>query len=134
MICYIKRPLLIADELGTWALKSGLKELYPLQDLHVPIAYSRTGFAYFPHKSILVVEAGPRSVEASGDGAVMLRFESAVLTRRFDELGRSVATWDYPIYYPYITLTRYTQSVEGITPYIGCLFFGGEELALLEDV
>lgn len=132
---YIYRPLINADELIRWAVKSGFNTLVSHSDMHVTVAFSRTELSWatipFEYKKT-IVENGYREVKRLGDkGAIVLKFESRELHHRWKRLRELGASWDWPSYQPHITLTYSGDSfsnsdIENMEPYEGVLWFGAE--------
>ncbi len=131
---YVNRPLLNADEFKTWAKGQGFGTV--LDDPHVTIAFSKTPLTWpdgipdgFDREE---ASFGPRSVERLGDdGAVVLRFESPDLEKRWAEIKAAGASWDHEGYKPHITIS-YTPGdldLAAVEPFGGTLEFGPESWA-----
>jgi len=131
---YISRKLLNADKFIEWAKSQGFDKVVEADELHVTIAFSRTPVEWDKMKEststdILMINAGKRTVEPLGDkGAVVLKFESAALSERWQRLIDDGCSWDWPGYTPHVTITYEGSDVDlsKVTPYEGELMFGQE--------
>jgi hypothetical protein len=141
---YISRPVTNAGEIVAWAKDSGFKQMLLPEDMHCTIAFSRQKMDWnsvgSAPKSLTIpggTQSGKRSVIRLGDkGAVVLKFESADLERRWRHVIDCGASWDYDGYRPHITITYDggDMSLSGIKPYSGELRFGPEKLTeVVED-
>lgn len=134
---YVNRPLLNGDDVVRWARDNGIAKTLAPEDMHVTIAFSREpldwGAVPDGFDTETVPEAAPdrpRSVERLGDeGAVVLRFESGDLAKRWRQFRDAGASWDHPGYKPHVTVTMDAGDVDlgSIEPYAGPLEFGPEE-------
>jgi HK97 family phage portal protein len=142
---YVSRQLLNAEDLIAWAKTQGFAATLTAADMHVTVAFSRASvdWSATPARSDTVRipptadRAGERSVERLGDkGAVVLRFESAELTDRWQEFRDAGASWDWPGYKPHVTLTYQAPAdldVATLAPYQGELRFGPERFATVDE-
>jgi ADP-Ribosyltransferase in polyvalent proteins/ParB-like nuclease domain len=136
---YVRRPLKNADDLIAWAHRVGFSKTLAPDDMHVTIAFSKTPVDW----SSIEAEDTPisdrskvRSVEMLGDkGAVVLRFNSPELQKRWNELGAAGAVWDYPTYNPHVTITYDGGDVDlsVVAPFLGPLEFGPEIFERVKD-
>lgn len=135
---YVSRKLLPASAkaLLSWAAGQGIPNLFPADELHVTVLYSKTPVDWFAMgdawsgEKLRVVPGGPRLVEKFGDddSCVVLRFASQELTWRHEAMVRDGASHDFDGYSPHVTLTNDGAdfSLEGVEPYQGALEFGPE--------
>lgn len=134
---YVRRQLLNASDLLTWAREQGFDKLLPAEELHVTVTFSRVpvdwmkmGEAYPQGDGDLVVQAGgPRVVERLGPkGAVVLCFASTRLAWRHEDMVRAGCSWDFDDYMPHVTFTYEPGEVDPrkVEPYRGPLVFGPE--------
>ncbi len=137
---YASRPVTNADELIAWAASQGFKTTLPASDMHVTIAFSREPVAWDAagdtDPSISLAKSDARSVEQLGDeGAVVLRFSSPELSRRWGEYRKAGASWDFPGYKPHITLTYEPGDVDlsKVEPYTGPIKLGAERQEPVDD-
>jgi hypothetical protein len=137
---YVSRPLLNADDLVTWAKEeAGFGKTLTADDMHVTVAFSRAAVdwdALVEDTALLTVIGGARFVKPLGDkGAIVLRFFSQALADRWQTFRDAGASWDWPGYYPHVTIT-YDGSdadLENVTPYDGALVFGPEVFAEVDE-
>lgn len=126
---YANRPLLNGAALHKWAALQGFKSALPGNELHVTIAYSKDKLVW-PAKrgGKLKIIGGRRSIEKFGD-AIVLRFASAKLQDRFQEIRNAGASYDFPSYKPHVTITYELPKglkLDDVAPYRGELVFGPE--------
>ena len=138
---YIHRVLKNADEVIAWAKANGFATTLIPEEMHVTVAYSKKPVDWDKvgrrNDTVNVPPNSNRSVEQLGDeGAVVLRFASAALSQRWQELVEAGASWDYPSYKPHVTLTYDGDDVDlkTIKPYSGKLIFGPEIFAKITPV
>lgn len=139
---YVHRPLLNTRVFLKHFREQGFKNLLDASDLHVTIAFSRTPVdwkAITPNKNHLRVSnaVSSRVVSPLGDeGAIVLKFKSAMLHDRWETLCSFGAAWDWPSYQPHVTLTYIGDTVDlaKVQPYTGVLSFGPEKFSeVIED-
>lgn len=138
---YVHRPLLNAADLIAWATTAGFKKTLPEKDVHVTVAFSKEPVEWSdaePKTDDVGVGGGDRSVERLGDkGAVVLRFESPELTKRWHQFRSIGASWDWPGYKPHVTITYDFDAgaidLTKIEPYDGPLDFGPEVFAEVDS-
>lgn len=131
---YVRRNLTneSAEEFTTWAKSQGFTNLTPNKDLHATIVYSKGAKPNLPDSfdNVQAADTEGREVEPLGDkGAVVLRFRSGDLEKRWKEARDLGATWDYPTgYKPHVTITYDGGNVDlsKVTPFMGVLKFGPE--------
>jgi len=138
---YVSRPLKNADDLIAWATEQGFSSTLEADDIHVTIAFSRSLVdwdALTPDAiDLLIAPDNGRTVKALGDkGAVVLTFDSPMLSARFRAIVAAGASWDFPEYQAHVTITYAAPqelSLKAIDPYSGVLLFGPELFAELDD-
>ena len=135
---YIRRDVLNAREIVSWAKKQGFKTTLPVEDMHVTVCFSRArvdwmkmqeAWAHNENGGIDVKPGGPRVVEPLGDkGAIVLLFASNDLVWRHEDLKRNGASSDYDGYQPHVTITYEKGDVDldEIEPYQGAIKLGPE--------
>lgn len=106
---YVRRDVLNAAEIISWAKAKGFKTTLAADDLHVTITYSRTPVDWIDMGSawddeVKVPRGGPRLIEKFGEARVLL-FASNMLRWRHDEMIEKGASWDHPDYQPHITIS-----------------------------
>jgi hypothetical protein len=130
---YVNRPLINATTLIEWAKSVGFKTTLPGDDMHVTLAFSKTPVdwdALTPESQNVAVEGGGRKIERLGEqGAVVLRFDSPELTKRWKEICAAGAAWDWPEYKPHVTISydAVDLDIESVQIYDGPLDFGPEQ-------
>ena len=140
---YASRPLKNGADLLAWAREAGFKKTLTPDEMHVTLAFSKAPLAW-PDAStddVTVPDAsdslnGTRSIEQLGDeGAIVLRFESPELTRRWHALCAAGADWQYPNFKPHVTFTMDAGNIDlsKVAPYAGELEFGPEVFKEIED-
>ncbi|MBP7548663.1 MAG: NUDIX domain-containing protein [Gemmatimonadaceae bacterium] len=106
---YVHRPVANGEEIVAWAKSVGFETTLPAEKLHVTVVYSKApvdGERAGDHFDRLYLKGGKRSVERLGDGgAVVLKIESAELTKRWEAFRAVGASWDYAGYQPHVTIT-----------------------------
>ena len=129
---YANRPVTNAADIIAWAREQGFQTTLTADEMHVTIAYSKEAV-----DTTLVGETptevtspgGDRVVEQLGDdGAVVLRFSSAELQKRWREYREAGASWDYQGYKPHVTITYKAGDVDlsKVQPYQGPIVLGSE--------
>ena len=85
----------------------------------------------------LVITDGTRTVEPLGEeGAVVLKFESALLQARHQEFRNNGASWDYDSYFPHISISYAIPEgldLSTVTPYAGEIVLGAEVFEEVEE-
>jgi 2'-5' RNA ligase len=136
---YVSRPLKNAEVLMDWAAKQGFKKTIEEDQFHVTIAFSREKIDWDklePQTEIMTVAGGKRLVEPLGDeGAVVLKFKSTFLPKRWQEIKDAGASWDYEGYTPHVTITYKGTDIDlsKVEPYTGELVFGQEVFTELDE-
>jgi hypothetical protein len=136
---YVSRPLLNADDLVKWAKEQGFGKTLTADDMHVTVAFSRATVDWeelAADPAPITVNGGDRAVKWLGNkGAAVLRFDSQVLADRWQEFRDAGASWDWPGYQPHVTISYDGADValEDVEPYDGCLVFGPERFAEIDE-
>lgn len=145
---YISRQLLNADQFLFWARSQGFKSTLEPKDLHVTVAYSRTPVNWNDVPDSFDFENVPsdffgRKVEKLGENAIVLKFKSSDLQRRWKELRECGCSWDYSEYIPHVTISYWDKSgylpdsneidLNAIEPYTGPLKFGYERYEEIDE-
>ena len=134
---YVRRDVLNADEIRTWAKAQGFETV---QDgLHVTVIHTRTLLDWIKvgqagewssedDGALTIAPGGPRLMERFGD-AVVLQFASSRLTWRHEDIKRLGAVTDYPDYQPHVTLTWNAPDIDlsKVEPYRGKIVLGPEQ-------
>lgn len=142
---YVSRAVKNADDVIAWAKGQGFTATVPAEEMHVTVAFSREPVEWDDvgdsFDEILIPAAGEqkndaREVKPLGDkGAVVLRFENAELTARWQEIVDAGASWDWPGYQPHVTISYAANGVDpgAMEPYVGQLILGPERFAEVDD-
>lgn len=143
---YVKRDVLNADDIITWAKAQGFHTATKPEDMHVTITYSKAPvlwadmgpdlFSDLSGNITVPAFDGPRTVSPLGDkGAVVLKFQCSALTVRHNEMMRHGASWDFPGYMPHVTLTYDGGDVDLATvePWTGPIVLGAEVFEVIEE-
>jgi hypothetical protein len=135
---YVSRGLINADDVIAWAKENGFETTLEADDMHTTVAYSRAevdwnelGDSFDTLRST----GGDRSLERFDGGAVVLRFDLAELSDRWQEFIDQGASWDFPEYKPHVTLSYAAGDLDlsTIAPYDGALDFGPERIEQLNE-
>lgn len=142
---YVSRRLKNAGDVVAWAKAQGFATTLDPADMHVTIAFSKTPLDWnaapdgFDFENVPAAKDqidGRRSMQRLGDkGAVVLRFESSDLLKRWQQFRDAGAVWEYPSYQPHVTITYDAGAVDlgSVEPYAGPLEFGPERFAEISD-
>ena len=136
---YVSRPLTNAKSLMDWAEEQGFPKTIEEDQFHVTIAFSREKFDWSeikPETKVMTVAGGKRLVEPLGDqGAIVLKFKSEFLPKRWKELRDAGASWDYEGYTPHVTITYKCSDIDlsKVKPFTGELVFGPEKFEELDE-
>jgi uncharacterized protein len=129
---YVSRPLLNASKLAAYAQAVGLKNVLMPVEMHVTLAYSSDKVdwlnpVFIPDRTTILVEGGPRNIRRFDGGAVVMTFESSLLSRRWAAFIMAGASWDYADYIPHVTLAYDEDTrIDGLTPSSLVMRFGPE--------
>ena len=129
---YVYRPLLNTEEFIDWAKKEGFEKTLPPEDMHVTVVFSKEKMdwsPFSPEKNKLIVKKGKRSLALFGEKAAVLKFESNVLQKRWNQFIDGGASWDWDKYQPHVSITYDGKDIDlsKIKPYNGELIFGPEQ-------
>jgi hypothetical protein len=135
---YVSRPLLNGEEVRRWAQAIGLTSTTPTTAMHATVAFSREPIEWGAVPAVaaeLQTRGGARLVKRFGK-ALVLRFDSPHLARRWRDFRQAGASWDHPEYQPHVTLTY--QAPEGPEPeemeaFDGVLRFGPEHYQPVQE-
>jgi hypothetical protein len=135
---YVSRPVLNAAEIIAFFKAQGLDAALTPDDMHVTIAFSRepVDWSQFePEREQIEAVGGQRKMARLGDDgdALVLKFDSAELSRRHWQFRAGGASWDWPSYEPHVTLSW--QASEGLDfrPWAGVIQFGPEQFAPVKE-
>jgi hypothetical protein len=128
--------VLNGDEIIAWARKQGFKSMFPASDLHVTVAYSKRPVDWDEigdDFDRLRVAGGEREIKRLGN-AVVLRFRSGELTKRWSAIRKAGAAWEYDSYQPHITLTYEGRGLDlsRIKPFVKPIELGPERFRQLD--
>lgn len=129
---YVKRPLLNAGDLVSWAKRHGCKKTLAPEYMHVTITYSRKVVEWPepPMTSEIVVRKGKRCLKAFGpnNDVTVLTFAAPELVMRWDSIRSKGASWDHAAYEPHVTISHDPENTGLLeaSPYEGPLVFGPE--------
>lgn len=129
---YVKRPLLNAGDLVSWAKRHGCKKTLAPEDMHVTVTHSREVVEWPepPMTSDLVVKGGKRCLKAFGPekNVTVLTFSAPELVLRWDSIRAKGASWDHDAYEPHVTISHDPDNTHllDMAPYEGPLVFGPE--------
>jgi len=135
---YVKRMVLNADDIISWAKGQGFSSLLGPDEMHVTVMYSQADIDWFtvpddwnPNQDgeLVVKPGGARVVEQFDGGAVVLRFKSTDIEYRHLVIGGVGAMHKYPgDYQPHITLTYELDDLDldEVEPYTGKIELGPE--------
>ena len=135
---YVSRPLINTEPFIDWAKSQGFTQTLKAENLHVTVAFSREEVEWeeiSPKTGSIAVAGGTRTVSSLGDdGAVVLKFKSDFLPKRWQEFKDAGASWDYESYQPHVSITYDGSGVdlESIEPYTGELVLGAEVFSELD--
>ena len=136
---YVRRNVVNARDIISWAKSQGFKTTQQAKDLHVTIAFSRVPVDWMAVEpedwnqneegELVCKPGGPRCVEALGDGgAVVLLFNNTVLCWRHEQIKRAGARWEHSEFNPHITITWDAGDLDlsKVEPYRGEIVLGPE--------
>jgi hypothetical protein len=127
---YVRRELLNASQVVSWARSQGFQTTLPPADMHVTVAYSKEPVPWGRLElddDTLDVD-GVCSLQQFGDNATVLEFDAPGLEGRHQYFRALGAAWKHPTYRPHVTVTYDPGDVDvsGVEPYAGLLQFGPE--------
>jgi N12 class adenine-specific DNA methylase len=133
---YAQRKVTNADDILAWAKSEGITGLESADKLHVTIAFSReavdpgkVGNTSPAYDAGYISGTSGRRAEYLGDqGALVLKFDSPVLTARWQQFRKAGASWDFEGYQPHITLAYHDSRIDlsKVKPYTGKIELGPE--------
>lgn len=141
---YVRRDVLNAAEIISWAKEQGFKAPLAADDLHVTVMYSRTavdwmkagqGYGEDENGQLIIPPGGPRLIERFDGGAIVLQFNSSRLGWRHMDLREIGCEPSYDEYAPHVTITCEPGSVdlEKVEPYRGKIVLGPEIFEEIND-
>jgi hypothetical protein len=129
---YVHRPLLNGNDIIKWAKQQGFKKTLLPSDMHVTIAFSKNSVdwkQFTPKNTRITIEVNDSIIKPLGDeGAVVLKFDSNILQKRWAEFRKGGASWDWPEYQPHVSISYNGNGLDlkKMKPYRGKLIFGPE--------
>lgn len=132
-----RRPVENSRDILAWAKSQGFKSTLKASELHVTLAYSKAEVEWPEAETevLKVVSSKNREVCTLGkDGAVVLKFDSPTLQRRFADLCEEHGcSWDHENYEPHITISYDASDLDlsKVKAYSGPIELGPE---VLEDI
>jgi hypothetical protein len=133
----VSRQLINSVEFIGWARSQGFDEMLDESEFHVTIAFSREKVDWDEIElktDTMTISGGKRLVEPLGDdGAVVLKFNSDFLPKRWQEIRDVGASWDFEGYTPHVTI-KYNDidiDLSQVEPFTGKLIFGPETMTEL---
>lgn len=131
---YVDRQLLNPIKLREWAKEQLGCECLKASDMHVTVAFSKEEVDWnkiTPRDKEIHVEVEKAYPEPLGDkGAVVLKFKSDVLEKRWQHFRDKGASWDYEGYQPHVTITYSYEGdkakLKNVKPFSGRFRFGPE--------
>lgn len=136
---YVSRPVANTGDIIAWAKKQGFKDIVSPENMHVTLAYSSAPVDWAlisENPAQMEVKGGKRSVEPLGDkGAVVLKFESIPLLKRWRQIRHAGASWDFDGFMPHISITYNGDGmdVSKVIPYDGVIYLRGEDMKALDE-
>lgn len=137
---YVRRQIVNAQDIHTWAKAQGFKSMLPKDELHVTICYSKKAIDWTKiidrpydqdeNGEMRIPPGGVRLLDRFGDATVLL-FTSSSLTYRHCYIKQVAdASYDYDDYQPHMTITYAPiaglPDLETIEPYQGPIVLGPE--------
>ena len=138
---YARRPVLNANEIIKWYKDQGFESLTVPEEMHVTTIFSRNPVEQkileeSPTRLCVPFVEGTRINAPLGDkGAIVLKFKSDWLQKRWERALQKGCSWDYKSYQPHITLTYSKPDVNlaRIKPFQGEIVLGPEIFEMLVD-
>lgn len=138
---YVRRDVLNAEEIRTWAKSVGIDPVMSADQMHVTIAYSRSlvdwntiGESW--SDKLEIKAGGPRALELLGPlkDYLVLAFSCSELGWRHKEFIECGASWDWAEYQPHISLkTNFAGPIPEVPAYTGRIVLGPEIFEELDD-
>lgn len=134
---FVKRTLLNAAEVRSWAKSQGFDSVLADGEMHVTIAFSKKAIDWshlVPLERRLVNTGGQRSIQQFGN-AVVLCFPSNRLQTRWQEFLDNGASYDFDEFKPHVSLTFQDDhpELDMIELFTGNLRFGPEHFAEINE-
>jgi hypothetical protein len=134
---YVSREILNGADIVSWAKAQGFPKIVDAKLMHVTIAYSRTAVDFndvVARINKITVNGGEREVKLLGEDAVVLKFSSKVLAKRWNELCDAGCSWDYDGYQSHISVTYDGSKLntKDMIPYDGPIILGPEKVEELD--
>ena len=129
---YVSRKVVNGEVLLDWAKNQGFKNLLEPSDLHVTIAFSRKAVdwsQFEPRKTKLSMNILRSEVKAlGGEGAVVVKFNSKILSNRWKDFIDGGCSWDFDGYQSHVSFTYDGTDLDlsKVEPFKGELEFGHE--------
>lgn len=134
----MKRNVENASDIIKYFKDQGFEKTLQPSDLHVTVMYSRATVEWpeMDDDSLVIRSTRNRLVAPLGDsGAVVQKFYSKTLERRWRELCDHGCSWDWPGYIPHVTITWNAGDIDlaKIEPYKGEIVLGPEVFEKLDE-
>lgn len=133
---YVSRKLINHKDIQDWAKGQGFKETMNPEDMHVTVCFSKKPVNWtdiVAKTNKLINKDSKRTIERFGD-AIVLKFSSELLQKRFGEFMDIGCSFDHQSYQPHVTIVYNSDmDVSTIKPYEGSLVFGSELFTEVED-
>ncbi len=129
---YVHRPLINSDDFVSWARTNGFQNILHRDNFHVTVAFSKVPVEwnkFQPQDNKITILGGKRNILPLGnEGAIVLKFESNLLQKRWQDFISEGCSWDYETYQPHVTISYNDSSVDyrNVIPYDEKLIFGPE--------
>lgn len=129
---YVSRKVLNGEVLLDWAKQEGFKNLLDPSELHVTIAFSKKAVdwdQFEPRKTKLYMNILRSEVKPlGGEGAVVVKFNSNILSKRWKEFVDGGCSWDFDGYQAHVSFTYDGTDIDTtkVKQFKGELEFGHE--------
>lgn len=131
---YVSRKLKNGEHIKEWWGRKQDSPSLQKEDMHVTIAFSKdeVDWGEFEQQDneLKIKVRNLKPVKLGSDGAVVLKFPSDVLQKRWKEFREAGASWDYDSYQPHVTVTYSyegsDEDLEKMNGFSGTLIFGPE--------
>lgn len=136
---YVNRPLENGEQFYKWAKSQRFTHILDPKDFHVTIAYSKKKVDWsklVPQKNNINIKGGERVIKPLGnEGAVVLKFESNILTKRWKQIIDAGGSWDWESYQPHITISYNGSKLDlnKVEIYDQPIILGPEEFKKLDE-
>lgn len=133
---YVSRNVIDGDNLIKFAKDQGIKEIIDQKELHVTVAFSKTKVDWSEFEkdtSDLDISLKNAKLEKLWD-AIVIKFDSDALQKRWKAYTDGGASWDYDDYMPHISLSyNNDQDISKMDNFSWDLTLGGEILAEIDE-